>query len=222
MRSALIAAALAILALAFFVVAPKPTGGPPLRDFEAYYAAGATARLDGDPYTREVWRVEKGVPGVVATRDELLPFVGPPFGLPLWTLLAALNWPSAVAVWEAVMALSLATLAFGALRLAGGPLAFEDAAALLVVVAGFGPLTSGVSLGQTAILSCAGIVATLLLLRRGPLLGAVAAALAAALQPNLAVALVARLGDRRAWLALGGAAALVVAGSALEVSRGGS
>jgi hypothetical protein len=221
MRRAILAAALGILALAFFAVAPKSTGGPPLRDFESYYAAGATARLDGDPYSREVWRVEKDVPGVVAARDELLPFVGPPFGLPLWSLVGELAWPNAVIVWEGVMALALATLAFGALVLAGAPYRLEDALAVLVLVAGFGPLTSGVALGQSAIVSCAGIVAALLLLRRGALLGASAAALVAALQPNLALALAARLGDRRATLALGGAAALAVAGSALELGRGG-
>ncbi|MFZ1124817.1 MAG: glycosyltransferase 87 family protein, partial [Candidatus Baltobacteraceae bacterium] len=221
MRRAILLAALGILALAFFAVAPKATGGPPLRDFESYYAGGATARLDGDPYGREVWRVEKDVPGVVASRDELLPFVGPPFGLPLWSLLAGLAWPNAVVVWDAVMALSLATLAFGALALAGGPITLEDAVAVPILVAGFGPLTSGVALGQSAVLSCAAIVAALLFLRHRALLGAAAAALVAALQPNLALVLGARLGDRRSAIALGGAAALVAAGSALELGRGG-
>jgi hypothetical protein len=221
MRRAILVAALGILALGYFVVAPKSTGGPPLRDFEAYYAAGATARLDGDPYGRDVWRVEKDVPGVVASRDEFLPFVGPPFGLPLWSLLGALAWPNAVLLWEGVMAVSFATLAFGALRLAGGAMRGEDAVAVAILAAGFGPLTSGTALGQSAVVACAAIVATLLLLRRGPLLGAVATALAAALQPNLAPALAVHLGDRRAALALGGAAVLAVAGSALELGHGG-
>jgi hypothetical protein len=221
MRRAILLTAPAVLALAFFAVAPKSTGGPPLRDFEAYYSAGATARYDGDPYSREVWRVEKEIPGILATRDELLPFVGPPFGLPLWSALGTLSWPNAVLVWECVMGLSVATLAIGALALAGGRITFEDAVAVLVLIAGFGPLTSGVALGQSAILSCAGIAATLLFLRHGSLLGAIAGALLAALQPNLSFALAARLGDRRSFLALGGAAVLVLLASALEMGDGG-
>ena len=69
---------------------PVGTPGPLLRDFEAYYAAGATWALGGDPYGREVWRVERRVPGVDASHEELLPFVGPPFSLPLWRSFAAL------------------------------------------------------------------------------------------------------------------------------------
>ena len=149
-RRVILGAALAALALAFFAVSPKPTGGPPLRDFEAYYAAGVTASLDGDPYGRDVWRVEREVPGVIATRDELLPFVGPPFGLPLWRLLGTLPWSNAVLVWDAVMAVSLAVLGLGAMALAPGSPNLQEVTAVFVLIAGFGPLTSGVALGQAA------------------------------------------------------------------------
>ena len=55
-----------------------------MRDFESYWAAGSAWSAGDDPYSRQIWRAERLVPGVNANREELLPFVGPPFGLPLW------------------------------------------------------------------------------------------------------------------------------------------
>ncbi len=216
-RAGLILAALIALAAAFYIARPPPTAGPALRDFESYYAAGATWHYEGDPYGRDVWRTEKDVPGVIATRDELLPFVGPPFGLPLWSALSRLSWQQAVLLWEAVLALSFATIAFASLRLAGGALGALDAVAVLVVGAGFGPLTSGVALGQVAIVACSAIALVPFLLRPRWLAAAFCAALAAALQPNLALVLAARLGNRNSWLAFGCAAAVALGGSALAL-----
>jgi hypothetical protein len=216
-RAGLVAAALIAVAIAFFIARPPPTAGPALRDFESYYAAGATWHYEGDPYGRDVWRTEKDVPGVIATRDELLPFVGPPFGLPLWSALSRLSWQQAVVLWEVVLAASLATIAFASLRLAGGAIGALDAVAVLAVAAGFGPLTSGVALGQVAVLACAAIALVPFLLRPRWLAAAFCAALVAALQPNLALALAARLGSRRAWLAFVCAAAVAICGSALAL-----
>ncbi len=219
-RALVLAAGLVTVALAF-ALRPPPTQGPMLRDFESYYAAGATWRYHGDPYSRDVWRTEKDVPGVDAARDELLPFVGPPFALPLWDALARLPWGTATAVWSTVMGLALAVIAFGSLRVAGGRIDAFDAAAVLLLAAGFGPLTSGVALGQAAVVACAAIVATPLLLavRRAP--AAAAAALVAALQPNLAIVLAARAANRRSAIALTSAAALALGGSALALSENG-
>lgn len=202
---------------AFFVFRPAPTQGPALRDFESYYAAGVTWYYRGDPYGREVWRTERTIPGVVAARDELLPFVGPPFGLPLWSALGALPWPAAILVWEAVLVLALAAIAFAPLRLAGGPLNLLDVPAVLAIVAGFGPLTSGIALGQVAVVSCAAITVFPLLLLQRYGLAAAATVLAAALQPNLAIVLAARLGERRAWIALAFAATVAAGGSLIAV-----
>lgn len=214
---------LAILAVAgaFFGVRPASKGGPPLRDFESYYSAGVTWRYQGDPYSREVWRTERTIPGIVASRDELLPFVGPPFGLPLWSALGRLPWFGAVTVWEAVAALAVAVLAFGSLALAGGALGVADAFAVLVVVAGFGPLTSGVALGQVAVLASAAVVAFPFAMRRGGIAGTFAAALLAALQPNLAVVLATRLGGLRAWAGLSLAALVAIGGSQLALAQQG-
>jgi hypothetical protein len=216
-RALLLAAAVAAMALAF-ALHPPSTPGPALRDFESYYAAGATWRYHGDAYGREVWRVERKIPGVVATRNELLPFVGPPFGLPLWDALARLPWDAAIVVWGTVVWLAFGALALASLRLAGSPFDPGSATAALVVAGAFGPLTSAAALGQAATVSCAAIVAFPLLLGPRRTFAATAAALVAALQPNLAVALIAKLGPRRAWIAGAFAATLVVAGSYLALA----
>ena len=220
MRSRALVAGLALALLALgFALRPPPTAGPALRDFESYYAAGATWRYHGDPYGRDVWRVERTIPGV--GHDELLPFVGPPFGLPLWEMLARLDWGAACVVWGTLLGFGLAALAFGSLRLAGGTIDLTDAVAILVFCAGFGPLTSGMALGQVAILSCAGIVVTPLLLGPRLVFAAAASTLVALLQPNLAIALLARAGGRRAPIAFAFAAALALGGSTIAIAQRG-
>ena len=215
-RFALAIAALAVL-IAFFVVHPRSTTGPIFRDFESYYAAGATWRYQTDPYGRDVWRTERSIPEVVKTRDELLPFVGPPFGLPLWSAFSRLPWNAAVVVWGTLLVCALAVIAFGSLALAGGAIGAFDAFAVLLVVAGFGPLTSGVALGQVAVLACAGIVLAPFALRPRGTFAAFACALVAGLQPNLALALAARLGSKRSWIAFVSAALVAAGGSALAL-----
>ena len=216
-RDHLLVVAVAVIAVAFFVVQPKSTTGPIFRDFESYYAAGATWRYETDPYGRDIWRVEKHIPAVVGSRDELLPFVGPPFGLPLWSALSRLSWQGAVLVWGTLLGLSIAAIALGSLRLAGGRLGALDVLAVLVVVAGFGPLTSGVALGQVAVVAMAGIVLAPLFLARRSIAGAFACALAAALQPNLALVLIARLGSQASAIAFVSAALVAIGCSALAL-----
>jgi len=214
-----------LLSLALFaaflglLVHPKSLPGPVMRDFEAYYAAGETWRYHGDPYGRDVWRVERRVPGVVASRDELLPFVGPPFGLPLWDGLASLPWSAATTVWGIVLAAAFATIVFGSLRLAGGSFDALDGFAVLALGAGFGPLTSALALGQVAAPSCAAIVAVPLLLRTRTAFAATVGTLVAALQPNLAIVLATQFGTtRRATIAFAFAAAIALGGSWLALS----
>jgi hypothetical protein len=216
-RSLFLALALVALGVAFFVLRPPPSPGLALRDFEAYYAAGGTWRYHGDAYSREVWRVEKDVPGVIATRDEVLPFVGPPFGLPLWSAFARLPWPAASFAWAVVVALAFATIALGSLALAGGPIVPRDAVAVLALAGGFGPLTSGVALGQAAVVATAAIVAVPFLARPRCTYALLAAALVAALQPNLALVLAARMRDGRTRIAFIGAAIFAAGASVLAL-----
>jgi hypothetical protein len=213
-------ATLCLIATAF-LSRPASTSGPALRDFESYYAAGATWSYHGDPYGRDVWRVERTIPGVDGSHEELLPFVGPPFGLPLWAAIARLDWGAASGLWSVVLGLSLAAIAFGSLALAKERIDVVDAIAILGFAAGFGPLTSGLALGQVAVVSCAAIVLTPLALGSRTAFAATASALVAALQPNLAIVLAARAFGRRAWIAFSFAVVLALGGSALALSQYG-
>jgi len=215
-RAAALGCAVLALAVAFFVVRPVSTPGPALRDFESYYAAGAAWSQGDDPYSRAIWRVERTIPGVVATRDELLPFVGPPFGLPVWAGFARLDYGTAALLWGSVLAFAFVALAFGSLWLGGGRAGPFELTAVLVVAAGFGPLTSGLALGQVAIVACAASILTLFALKRGAFVAA-PAALVALLQPNLGIALAGRLGERRTWIAFALAGAVALGGSLIAL-----
>lgn len=190
-----------------------------MRDFEAFYAAGLTANRGQDPYGRAIWDSERTIPGVDASHNETLPFVGPPAGLPLWRALARLPFDAAGRIWGAVLAGVLLVVVFGSLSLARAPRTAMTLLGAAMLAASYGPLTSDVALGQVALVSAAGIIATLLLLRsRAWYLSALTSAVAA-LQPSLVLPLVARLSDVRAFvgLALGGgifiAATLAYGGS---------
>jgi hypothetical protein len=214
MTSARIALAVSALlvAAALLFLRPLATPGPALRDFEAYYAAGATWQAGGDPYTPEIWKVERDVPGVVATRDELLPFVGPPFTLPFWALLAGLGFAHASVVWTIVLAAAALTLVLATLRIAGALDPVSIVAACLFATA-FGPLTSALALGQVALVACAGVVLAAIALHARRVLAAIGATILAATQPNIALALTERLFDWRTWLSLGVGGGLALAGS---------
>lgn len=222
MRSLLLAVAAVALVVALATAPDARHPGPPLRDFEAYYAAGQTWHYRGDPYGRDIWRGERTVPGVVTTHDELLPFVGPPYGLPLWSALGVLAYPRAVLVWTIVLALAFATLTLGSLRLAMRRLRPIPILATLAFGAAFAPITGGFALGQVALVSCAAVVALPQLLRPRGTLGATLATLVAGLQPNLALVLVARATDARARIAIATAALLALLGSALALGGAGA
>jgi hypothetical protein len=182
------------------VLRPAPAAGPFARDFEAYYAAGAVWDRGGDPWSRDIWTVERSVPGVDPRRDELLPFVGPAAALPLFGALAHLPWPAAVRWWTALLAFALLLLVLAALALAHGRGARVVCGALLLGAAA-APATSDLSLGQAALLSAAGIALALWALDRRATVTAAFATLLAGIQPNLALALVSRLRDRTAIVA---------------------
>ena len=196
---------------------PPPTQGPFARDFEAYYAAGATWNAGGDPWSRDVWLTERAIDGVDASRDELLPYVGPAAALPLFGALARLPYVAAMRVWTAMLVAALIALVLAALALAGRRGAAAAGGALLLAVAS-GPVISGLALGQAALLAAAGIACALVAYDRRAFAAAVLATLLAAVQPNLALALVARMRDR---LALLSAAAAAVAFAALSLAAGG-
>jgi len=214
-----LAGALIAAVLAYTLFRPAPTQGPFARDFEAYYAAGAVWNAGGDPWSRAVWGVERGIGGVDAARDELLPYVGPAAALPLFGALARLPHPVAVRVWTALLALAALALVLAVLALA--PVGLRRGtvvvAALAFVVAS-GPGTSALALGQVALLSAAGVAWALSALERRAIAPATFATLVAAVQPNLAPVLIARLRDRTAVVC---AALAVVAFALLTMWAGG-
>ena len=194
-------------AAAITIARPPATPGPPLRDFEAYYAAGQTARAHADPYTSAIWNAERGVPGVDASRVELLPFVGPPAFLPVFAALGLLAYPFACAVWMALLCGLLLIMVLVLLARAGELSAGTVAASILIAI-GFGPLSSDLLLGQGAAIGVACSTLAVLLLESPPL--AFALIFCSAIQPNIAIALFSQL-RRRTALITGVAAACVFA-----------
>lgn len=208
------------LFLAFAVFRPPSAPGPIERDFEAYYAAGVTFDVGRDPYSRAIWATEREIPGVTATREEVLPFVGPAASLPVWAALGRLPYRLALAVWTAVLIIAYVIVIGCALRLARAPrdpLVYAIVAATAFAAA---PMLSDFALGQSALVAAAGIaVACLAYRRRSPVVAFVATLVAGSFQPNLAPALVARMRSR--WdLAVAGTAGLAFGAIGL-MSAGG-
>jgi hypothetical protein len=213
-KRVLLAIACGALAAALVALRPLPTPGPAMRDFEAYWAAGAAQNAGADPYGRAVWAFERQVPGVEAARDEMLPFIGPPATLLAWSALARLPYGVAAPLWGVLLALALGALVATIVAASGAPLAPFTLLAMLVLAAGCGPVTSDLALGQIALLAALGASAlTLVAPRSLPL--AVPAALLAFAQPNAALGLVSQLGRNRATAALAIGAALTYFGAAL-------
>ncbi len=188
-----------MLAVAFTAFRPPPTHGPFARDFEAYYAAGAVWNAGGDPWSRAVWRVERTIDGV-DRGEELLPFVGPAFVLPVFGALARLPFDAAQRLWSGALALAFGALVLGALALARESRAGALLAAFALGIAS-GMVVSDFALGQIAMFSGAGTACALAVLERRRVGAAALAVMLAGVQPNLAVALAARLRDRAAWIA---------------------
>ena len=203
--------------LAATVFRPPPADGPFARDFEAYYAAGATWNRGGDPWSRAIWSTEATIPGVDRTRDELLPFVGPAAELPLLGAVARLPYALAVKLWTLLLVVALLLVVLASFALGSGRGVRAIGAALLLAAAA-GPAISALALGQAALIAAAGIAVALLALERGSVIGAAVASLAAATQPNLALVLLARLRDRSGIVAVGIACA---AFAALTFAAGG-
>lgn len=209
----MIVAALAVAA-AFTVLLPERTPGPWARDLEAYYGGGAIWNAGGDPWSRAIWDVQQTIPGVMTTRDELLPFVGPAASLPIWSLLSREPYEQAAVVWTALLALALVVLIATSLGLRAPPARIEILAAGIFAFAA-GPTISDFSLGQLALVSAAGVAGALYAFRCGSP-WAIVATFLAGLQPNLALPLGLALTRRRvvAFVALA-AAAFAVATLAL-------
>jgi len=195
-----LALAIAVLAYALAVLAfrPHPTPGPALRDFEAYYAAGAAWNAGHDPYGVAIWTYERTLPGVDARREGLLPFVNPPVLLPALGGLARLPFGVASALWEALLIAALGALLIAAALIAG---LREGVArlALLPLALAFGPVSSDLALGQFALVAVAAAGIAAWSLARDRALAGGTGAFVAALQPAIALPLAA---FARSWRAV--------------------
>jgi hypothetical protein len=147
----------------------------------------------------------------------MLPYVGPAVALPLFGALARLPQPVAVRVWSGLLVAALGALVIASLLLARTRRPTALVAAMLFGIAS-GPGTSALALGQLALLSAAGIACALFAYECRARAAAVPATLVAGLQPNLALALVARMRDRFSLLS---AAAAALAFAALTLAAGG-
>ncbi len=204
-----VAAAYVLIAVAVLTFRPVQTGGPFLRDFEAYWSAGATWNARADPYGRAIWNAERTIPGLDAGRDELLPFVGPPATLLLWSALARLPYVDAARVWFVLLVAAALALAVATLRASGAPLSWRAFFAAAALTLAFGPLTSDLALGQIALVAFLAALAVALpqVRRARSLLPSAGAGFVALLQPNVAAGLVSQLGRARTALAVALAAA---------------
>ena len=170
-----------------------------------------------DAWSRAVWTVERTIAGVDVTRDELLPYVGPAAALPLFGLLAHAPHAVAVRIWSGLLALALGGIALASLALARTQRIGALLGAFALTLAS-GPATSALALGQSAMLSAAGIALALLAFERRWIAAGAGATLLAGIQPNLVPVLIARMRDRAALLSavIGGAAFV-----ALTLAAGG-
>ena len=187
---------------------PHPTPGPALRDFESYYAAGALWARGGSPYTTQIWQIERTIPGVRASRYELLPYVGVPQALPLFGALARVSYPVAAALWTTLLLCAAAALLWATIALLDLRTGILGVAGLVLFGLGFGPLTSDVALGQAALVSAAAVALATLAFERGHATLGALAAFVSALQPNAAIALLSQL---TRWRAIHATAAALAA-----------
>jgi hypothetical protein len=194
--------------LAVIAARPVATTGPFVRDFEAYWSAGRVANHGADPYGRAIWQAERSVPGVDASRDELLPFVGPPYTLWLWRAFGAFEFTAAARVWWMLLALCTAALAIVALIGSGLTPRWPPMIGATLFAFSFGPIASGLSLGQATAVAMLGACLAALSARSTRTGSIVPATIAALLQPNIALGEVALFTRIRCAIALAIAAAI--------------
>jgi hypothetical protein len=213
-RSVWLALACAFIVLGVTWARPAKTPGPLQRDFEAYWSAGSAFNAAANPYGRAIWAVERTIPGVDPTHDEMLPFISPPATFALWSPLARLPFEAATRLWYAVLLCALGALIVATLRGCGERVTAFSFLAALAFAIGFGPVTSNLALGQIAITAFVGAVTATT--ARSWIAKAIAS-FVALFQPNVALGLVSQFGRNRTTLAVAAGAALSYIAGALAI-----
>lgn len=198
-RPALIVAAFLAFAIAVFAARPAETPGPLARDFEAYWSAGAALDNHGDPYSASIWNQEQRVPGVDARRENLLPFVGPPATLLLWSVAARVPYAAAAPWWLLLLCCALGGLLLVCLRGARVRITAANSLAAIALALSFGPVTSDLALGQFALIGAFGACLFVVARRTAP---ATIGGVLALAQPNVVPALLSQLTRKRAVVAI--------------------
>ena len=195
------------LAVAYFTIHPVNRSGAPFADFSAYYAAGKVWLQHGNPFGWAIWQAERRLPGMGGLPMAILPYVGPPAGLPLWGALALLPYDVAAGVWAGVCTLCGILILLVPAFVAGRRIERRDGYALALLFASFAPLVTAVAVGQAALPATAAIDLAILAAARRRWTWAAAAAFAAALfKPNLALVLLATVRTLGAVVAYAGSA----------------
>jgi hypothetical protein len=212
LRATLLVIAAICAAVALLFARPHPTPGPPMRDFEAYYAAGTVWNAGGEPYSQTIWNAERGLAGVNGSRYEALPFVGPPALLPFFGSIARLPFTVANTLWRAALLAALAALVFATFHFCKRPVQAWTLLAFAITAAAFGPITSALALGQLALPAFAFAVLAL---------GTPPFGILAWLQPNVALALLGQLFGRKSALGYAAGAGAFAALCAIAVQPPG-
>ncbi|MEO9170740.1 MAG: glycosyltransferase 87 family protein [Candidatus Baltobacteraceae bacterium] len=207
-RVALAAIAAALVAIALLAVRPPSEPGPFMRDFEAYYSAGRAVNARANPYDASLLRYERAVPGVEGTRNELLPFVGAPPSLALWSAIARTDYTTASRTWLFVLCAALFALVLATLECCDARVRSLDFFIVSICALSFVPITSDFVLGSPALVAYSAGAAALVASSRSTLLTAFSA-LVGSLQPNVALACAVIARGRRGLIALAFAASVL-------------
>jgi hypothetical protein len=219
-RIALTAVAALLVAIALAFMRPAGEPGVLMRDFSAYYAAGATWLAHGDPYSATTLSAaEQRTPGANANRLELLPFVGLPASILAWGALARLDYASALRAWAGILGASILLLLAASIALAGRRAPPLRIIASIAFAFCFVPLTSDLVLGQAALPAYAAMLVGVYLVSRVTFGGAVAFCVAS-LQPNVALPAAVVLRSLRGIVAVAVAAVACYAAGAVVAGSG--
>lgn len=189
-------------------------------DFAPYYFAASDLRLGANPYRHQQLPSQQ-----IAARYGLERPGGEmyaPIVVALYLPLAALDFPTAKAVWLAfnviLVVLSIPLL----MRVAGLPFTSTTLAATVIAVMGFEPIVRDLAIGQAnvpiLVLLCLGSLA----LARGRSVAAGAALALAAIYKPIPAIVFAGLLLRREWRVIAGGAAVLVAAAGLSLALFGA
>ncbi|MGP6159941.1 MAG: glycosyltransferase 87 family protein [Vulcanimicrobiaceae bacterium] len=180
-------AALALLALLAALATPSLRPGAVLRDFDAFYCAGASIDRGADPYLAEPLGTCERAPRPAAfaqgTPWLAVPAPLPPYALAPFALLARLPYLWAGGIWSLFLLLCTGVTVLAMRRLTALPLPG------LIAAFALGGTYAALALGQVAPVATAGIALAALFLSQGRDRMAALAATAAMIEPHVGLPL---------------------------------